>query len=60
MMKKYNKPEIVALALEMVDVIETSAVDYAAAVLANTGGVTSDKIRKIETQVTQMNDDWGW
>lgn len=59
MMKKYNKPEIVTLALDMVDVIETSAVDYAADAL-KTAGVSENNIAKIEQQVTQMNDNWTW
>ena len=57
MMKKYNKPEIVTLALDMVDVIETSAELVAAEALAGEG-VT--KVQAIEKQVTEMNDDWAW
>ena len=59
MMKKYNKPEIVTLALDMVDVIETSAEESAATAL-ETAGVAKDNIMKIETQVTKMNDNWSW
>ena len=59
MMKKYNKPEIVTLALDMVDVIETSAEDLAADALA-AAGVDANNITKIEQQVTQMNDNWSW
>ncbi len=59
MMKKYNKPEIVTLALDMVDVIETSAENLAADAL-EAAGVDADNITKIEQQVTQMNDNWTW
>ena len=59
MMKKYNKPEIVTLALDMVDVIETSAEDLAADAL-ETAGVNANNITKIEKQVTAMNDQWSW
>ncbi|MBE7032613.1 MAG: hypothetical protein E7406_00110 [Ruminococcaceae bacterium] len=59
MMKKYNKPEIVTLALDMVDVIETSAEELAAAELATQLG-SNAKITTIEKQVTEMNDNWSW
>lgn len=58
-MKKYNKPEIVTLALDMVDVIETSAEELAADAL-ETAGVNANNITKIEKQVTQMDDNWTW
>ena len=57
MMKKYNTPEIVTLALDMVDVIETSAEDLAEAALT-AAGVDANNITKIEQQVTAMNDNW--
>ncbi len=60
MMRKYNKPEIVALALDMVDVIETSAVYLAAQKLKEEYNVNAKNIRKIETQVTTMNNYWQW
>lgn len=59
MMKKYNKPEIVTLALDMIDVIETSAEELAADALAG-AGVERNNITTIEKQVTQMNDNWSW
>jgi len=59
MMKKYNKPEIVTLALDMVDVIETSGEEAAMNALKGKG-VEEDNITKIEKQVTQMNDEWSW
>ena len=61
MMKKYNKPEIVTLALDVVDVIETSAEELAAAALAaNVEGLGDNRIKRIEKQVTQMKDEWTW
>ena len=59
MMKKYNKPEIVTLALDVIDVIETSAEELAAGAL-EAAGVAEGNITKIEKQVTQMNDNWSW
>ena len=59
MMKKYNKPEIVTLALDVIDVIETSAEELAADAL-EAAGVDAGAITKIEKQVTQMNDNWSW
>ena len=60
MMKKYNKPEIVTLALDMVDVIETSgATDVTAAAVAE-GLISENKVTIIEKQVTAMNDTWSW
>lgn len=60
MMKKYNKPEIVTLALDVVDVIETSAENLAADALQDELGGKDAKITKIEKQVTAMNDEWSW
>jgi hypothetical protein len=60
MMKKYNKPEIVTLALDMVDVIETSGATVSADALAATGKIDRDNITVIEKQVTAMNDKWSW
>ncbi len=59
MMKKYNKPEIVTLALDVVDVIETSAEDLAEQALQDELGRDA-KITKIEKQITAMNEDWSW
>jgi len=59
MMKKYNKPEIVTLALDVVDVIETSAVDFAAGAMADANSNIKG-ITKIEKQVTEMKDSWTW
>ena len=60
MMKKYNKPEIVTLALDMVDVIETSAEELAAKALVDNANVNANNIEKIEKQITAMNDNWNW
>lgn len=57
MMKKYNKPEIVTLALEAVDVIETSGELQAAAVL-NDKGVNN--VQTISGQISTMNNRWSW
>ena len=59
MMKKYNKPEIVALALETVDVIETSGEDrgLTAAVAA---GVEANNVQKISGQISTMSNKWSW
>ena len=56
-MKKYNKPEIVTLALEAVDVIETSGELQAAAVL-NDKGVNN--VQTISGQISTMNNRWSW
>ena len=59
MMKKYNKPEIVTLALDIVDVIETSGGEFAANQLT-TNNADIQAVTVIEKQVTQMNDTWHW
>lgn len=59
MMKKYNKPEIVTLALDMVDVIETSAEIEAETALKEALGPKATVMR-IEKQVTAMKDEWTW
>ena len=59
MMKKYNKPEIVTLALDMVDVIETSAENLAVDALKG-AGVDTSKTEIIAQQITQMNEEWSW
>ena len=58
-MKKYNKPEIVTLALDIVDVIETSGGEFAANQLT-TDNADIQAVTVIEKQVTQMNDTWHW
>ena len=56
-MKKYNKPEIVTLALENVDVIETSGEMLAANKLAEQN-VTNVEV--IKDQITKMQNTWSW
>ena len=60
MMKKYNKPEIVTLALDMVDVIETSGATGVAADAVAVNPELAGKVTIIEKQVTAMNDTWSW
>lgn len=60
MMKFYTKPEIEALALETVDVIETSA-QGAANVLKENPGVQADtNVQVIKEQIAEMSTDWQW
>ena len=56
-MKKYNKPEIVTLALDTVDVIETSATDVAVGEL-QAAGVAN--IATVEKQINDMDTTWSW
>ena len=61
MMKKYNKPEIVTLALDMVDVIETSGGGFAAnQLMTDNPSASIAAVEIIETQITQMNETWHW
>lgn len=60
MMKKYNKPEIVTLALDMVDVIETSGATVAADALVQSNPDLDGKVTIIEKQITSMNETWHW
>ena len=60
-MKKYNKPEIVTLALDAVDVIETSAVEVNSMLDAKGYGAAEVKYTATITEnVSQMNDNWNW
>ena len=59
MMKKYNKPEIVTLALDVVDVIETSGEDRGASA-AVAAGVNANYVQKIPGQITAMDNKWSW
>ncbi len=58
MMKKYNKPEIVALALETVDVIETSGDQQALEYLQKNENLTATQ--KISGQISKMDNKWSW
>ena len=59
-MKKYNKPEIEALALETVDVIAVSAASaQTLEVLAGMEGVGTN-VKAGTTTMTEFNTDWSW
>ena len=61
MMKKYNTPEIVALALETVDVITNSGAVAATSALQETLGVTTQlNITQVEERFSQMDNLWSW
>lgn len=60
MMKKYNRPEIEALALETIDVIATSGNVAAEEALATELGGGSDKTQSIETQFDDFTTTWTW
>lgn len=58
MMKKYNKPEIVTLALDTVDVIETSGETYGKNVSdAMNNGYS---VQSISGDINTMNNRWSW
>lgn len=58
-MKKYNKPQIEALALETVDVIETSGAEAVAATFQENEKVVA-QVKVIEEQIATMSTDWQW
>ena len=60
MMKFYVKPEIEALALETVDVIETSAQGAANALRETTQGTVTAEVKVIKEQIAEMSTDWQW
>lgn len=61
MMKKYNTPEIVALALETVDVITNSGAVAATSALQETLGATTQlNITQVEERFSQMDNLWSW
>lgn len=59
MMKKYNKPEIETLALETVDVIETSGNGAANSALQADANVTAT-VQTIEQNIAGMDTSWSW
>ncbi len=59
MMKKYNKPEIETLALETIDVIETSGGYAAATELGKNANVVAD-VQTIEQNIASMQSTWSW
>ncbi len=58
-MKKYNTPEIVTLALDMVDVIETSAPQDVATMYAQIN-FQQASVQTIAESIDEMNDNWSW
>jgi hypothetical protein len=58
MMKKYNKPEIVTLALDTVDVIETSGARFGDDVSA--AAFKEYKVQAIEQDINTMSNTWSW
>ena len=59
-MKFYSKPEIEALALEVVDVIETSAEGAKNALENVEGGKVTAEVQVIKEQIAEMSTDWQW
>ena len=59
-MKFYSKPEIEALALEVVDVIETSAVTAKDALVSENAGKVTVDVKVINEQIAEMSTDWQW
>ena len=57
-MKKYNKPEIVTLALDTVDVIETSTGSQLSASYLQEKGYTN--VASIEENISEMKNTWTW
>ena len=58
-MKKYNTPEIVTLALDVVDVIETSAAQDVAAKYAQVN-FKQASVQTISESIDEMQDTWSW
>ncbi len=59
MMKKYNTPEIVTLALDVVDVIETSAAADVATMYAQIN-FQQASVQTITESIDDMQDTWSW
>ena len=59
MMKKYNTPEIVTLALDVVDVIETSAPQDVAAKYAQVN-FQQASVQTIAESIDEMESTWSW
>ena len=59
-MKFYVKPEIEALALETVDVIETSANQAKDLLMSENGGKVTAEVKVINEQIAEMSTDWQW
>ena len=58
-MKKYNTPEIVTLALDVVDVIETSAAQDVATMYAKIN-FQQASVQTIAESIDEMQDSWSW
>ena len=58
-MKKYNTPEIVTLALDVVDVIETSAPADVATAYARVY-FQNASVQTIAESIDAMDDKWSW
>ena len=59
MRKKYNTPEIVTLALDVVDVIETSAPQDVATMYAKIN-FQQASVQTIAESIDEMQDSWSW
>ena len=59
MMKKYNKPEIVALALETVDVIATSVTSATVSGMLQDAGVTAT-VQSVSSDIDNLKTNWSW
>ena len=59
MMKKYNTPEILALTLDVVDVIETSAAQDVATMYAKIN-FQQASVQTIAESIDNMQDTWSW
>ena len=58
-MRKYNTPEIVTLALDIVDVIETSAPQEVAAKYAQVN-FQNASVQTIAESIDEMDNQWSW
>lgn len=58
MMRKYSKPEIVTLALDAVDVIETSTTEQVAQAKLNQ--LNYNNVATIEKNIKDMGNTWSW
>ena len=58
-MRKYNTPEIVTLALDIVDVIETSAPQEVAAKYAQVN-FQNASVQTIAESIDAMDNQWSW
>ncbi len=58
-MKKYSTPEILTLALDVVDVIETSAAQDVATMYAQIN-FQQASVQTITESIDDMQDTWSW